>query len=398
MFASIILISPICLAYAIAESKISGSLTDQLNTNAVAVGTSNSDDDDEKAKKDKQKEKDEGGHQTIQKTTSGLVLFDSLTNGNFNSHQLQANNPNGWVYSGSAVAQNAPINYFEDKAQGLHLGVQAVADGQFAGFFAVTPHISAQLHHAVLTMPYSAISDHSFNTGLYVQTSNGLINYVTCAASVSPSGILWEIVHATGNFTQATKFETLWSEASSQAHTRDCTIVTNGDNFLQVYLDHKLVYSSNSLDLQMPSPFNVFLEVQTSTKSKMLFATYKDFYSTASPEVSIAGAPAGGTVKIMHKGSAIATGSVNSEGRANIDLGKFHFPLSGSIKVFNDKGKLDAKTKGDISIWGGDTFVVTAKESKHHIEDQDSDLASLDTMAINHNTKVETMLLVRSVN
>src|SRR2546422_3733070 len=39
----------------------------------------------------------------------------------------------------------------------------------------------------------------------------------------------------------------------NQPLTRDCTIITNGNNYLKVYLDNVLVYESNNLDLQMRS-------------------------------------------------------------------------------------------------------------------------------------------------
>jgi hypothetical protein len=287
--------------------------------------------------------------------------MDALTNGNYNSQQLEANNPNRWEYYGSAVAQNAPISYSMDTTKGLYLGVRGVAAGQWAGFFAMTPALDAQLYHAVLTIPYSSIKDNSFNTGLYVQTANGLINYVTCVAGVTPSGIVWAIVRTTGNTQQATQFETLWTDSTSKLQTRDCTIITNGDNFLQVYMDNKLVYSSSSLKLQMPAPFNAFLEVQTSTATEMLTATYKDYYATKGSKISITDAPAGATIKILKGSTLLASGTANSVGVSEIDLGKYHFPLTASIQVIGSDGKIVASTSSEISIWGGDIYSTSAQ-------------------------------------
>jgi hypothetical protein len=297
---------------------------------------------------------------SLVKASSGLVMFDSLIDGNFNRQQLESNNPNGWTYYGSASVQNAPIDYYENTTDGLTLGVQSLGAGQWAGLFAVTPDLDAQLYHALLTIPYDAIKDNSFDTGLYVQTTNGLINYVTCAAMVTPSGNFWAVVRTTGNFDQATEFETLWRDSSSgQPNTRDCTIITNGNNFLQVYMDKTLVVSQNDLDLKMPPPFNAFLEVQTSSPTQMLFGTYMDFYATKNSMLDVADAPAGGTVKVVKPGSstAIASGAVGSDGHAKIDLGKNHFPLAASVQVYDSGSHLIAST--DAELWAGDVYRVS---------------------------------------
>jgi hypothetical protein len=296
-------------------------------------------------------------------TKSGLVASDSLTNGNYDRSQLDSNNPNKWTYYGSAPVEGAPYDYYEDTSVGLHLGVQAPGSGQWAGFFAETPALSAQTYHAILTIPYSSTADNSFNTGLYVQTANGLINYITCAAEATPSGNSWSIVWATGNTEQATSYQTLWSDTSaSQPKTRDCTIITNGDNFLQVYLDNQQVYSSSSLHLQMPAPFNAFLEVQSSTSTAMLYGTYKDYYATSNSIITVGNATAGSIVKVVRSGSTVATGTVDSNGNANIDLGRYHFPLSASIQVYDSSNQqMIASSASDVNIWGGDTYIIKTK-------------------------------------
>src|SRR5581483_6640315 len=299
------------------------------------------------------------GSDKVTKVSSGFIAADPLNDRNADSSQLKANNPHNWFYYGSAVAQNAPVAYYQDIAQGLHLGVQAVAAGQWSGFYAETPDTTAQLFHAVLTIPYNSIKDNTFDTGMYVQTNNGLINYVTCAAMATHSGSAWAVVRTTGDYNQATEFQTLWSDSSvGQPQTRDCTIITNGSNMLQVYLDGRLAYSSNSLNLQMPPPFNVYLEVQSSSPSQMLFGTYKDYYAAAGPSISVNDAPAGGTVKVLQGSSVLATGTVSSNGKASIDLGKFHFPLSATIQVFGPDGKLAASTSSNVAIWGEDVYTA----------------------------------------
>jgi hypothetical protein len=304
------------------------------------------------------------GSGSITMVSSGFVAADPLNDRNADSSQLKTNNPHNWFYYGSAVAQNAPVTYYQDTTQGLQLGVEAVAAGQWAGFYAETPDTNAQLFHAVLTIPYNSVQDNTFDTGMYVQTNNGLINYVTCAAMATPSGNAWAVVRTTGDYNQATEFQTLWSDSSvGQPQTRDCTIITNGSSMLQVYLDGRLVYSSNSLNLQMPPPFNVYLEVQSSSPTQMLLGTYTDYYAAASSSITINSAPAGGTVKLLQGSSVVATGAAGSDGKASIDLGKYHFPLSVSIQVFGPDGKMTSSTSSSIAIWGGDIYTTAAKSA-----------------------------------
>jgi hypothetical protein len=157
------------------------------------------------------------------------------------------------------------------------------------------------LFHAVLTLPYKTIPDNIFNTGLYVQTSDSaFINYVACAAVVSTTGYYWAVIQATGPALGAVTTTNLWtSPMNTMPLTQDCTIITNGNNYLKVYLGGNVVYQSSSLMLNMPSPFNAFLEVQTNSASAMRFGSYLSYYATLSEDVTVTNAPPGGTVKIV---------------------------------------------------------------------------------------------------
>jgi hypothetical protein len=302
---------------------------------------------------------------SLSRTHSGFVASDSLTRSNLDCKQIQQSQTDPqWYFDGSASVEGAPVQCYEDTTNGLHIGVQALSAGQWAGYFAVTPNLNAQLYHAVLTLPYTSIADNSFDTGLYVQTSNGFINYVTCAGMATNSGNFWAVVHATGNYDRATSFQTLWSDTSNnQPQTRDCTIITNGSNLLQVYLDGKLVYSSNILKLQMPAPFNAFLEVQTSSPTTMLYSTYKDYYSADGPTISVTNVPAGTTVKLVMSGSIIAEAIAGSNGIASLDIGKYHMPLGATIEVYGSDNTLIASTASDVALWGGDVYSMSSSSS-----------------------------------
>jgi hypothetical protein len=93
-----------------------------------------------------------------------------------------------------------------------------------------------------------------------------------------PDNTIWTVVGAKGGSEVADTFEVLWADSSEdQPLTRECRLVTNGDNYLDAYLDGELIYHNDSLNLEMEVPFYAFLEVQSSHSESMLYGTYSDF-------------------------------------------------------------------------------------------------------------------------
>src|SRR6267143_1162488 len=181
---------------------------------------------------------------TISLTSSGLVASDSLTTGN----------TAGWAIGGNAPPGGSASN---ENSSGLYLGVKTGNAGTWSGFFAKSSNTNAMLFHAVLTLSYKTVPDNVFDTGLYVQTSNtNFINYVTCVAVVGTAGYYWSVVQATGPSLGAVTTTNLWtSSTNSMPLIQDCSIVTNGNNYLKVYLGGNAVYGSSSMMLNMPAPF-----------------------------------------------------------------------------------------------------------------------------------------------
>ena len=285
---------------------------------------------------------------TVNQSQSGIVAQDSLTSGDTSR----------WVFGGSAAAIGAPYQYYED-SQGLHIGVQAPAN-MWAGYYAVSQP-TAQVFHTVLTLPSSTIPSQYFNTGLYVQTGAAKINYVTCAGQVSSTGVYWAVGMATGDANVAFQFTTLWQSAfgTNQPLTRDCTIVTNGNNFLTVYLDGTQVYTSSSLSLGYQSPFMVFLEPQTSYSGGMLFSTYTDFYAAKSDSITITGVPTSSVGQIVDSsGAVLAQAPVDSSGTVTLNIGQFHMPLVANIQVLT-LGVQTATTSSPVPIWGGNSYSLS---------------------------------------
>jgi hypothetical protein len=288
---------------------------------------------------------------TLAQKGGGLVSSDSLTTGNTAS----------WTFGGSAAGQpGAKFTQSED-SQGLHIGVQPAASGTWAGYYAVSRNTNATLFHAVVTLAYKSVPDNGFNTGIYVQTSNiNFIDYIGCLAVAVPQGYYWTVVQAYGVVIGSQVINTLYlSPLNTMPLTEDCTIITNGNNFLKVYLGGNLVVNRNNMTLNMPPPQQVYLEPQSSTASSMLFGTYANYYATSSEGVTVTNAPVGGTAKLVDASNAVlASAPVAADGTATMLIGRYSLPISAFIKVFDANNNLVASTAAAVSVWGGDTYAV----------------------------------------
>lgn len=294
----------------------------------------------------------------VTQTKSGLDHFDSLTTGNLNY----------WVVYGSAPAEGAPYGYNENSS-GLYLRVQSkVGMAQYAGLFAESPKTEATAYHAIITLPYKSIigADNYFNTGMYIQTNDSTyINYVACAAVASQYGYQWAVVQSYGVVLAAATTTVLWSgPLNSGPLTEDCTIITNGNNYLKVYLGGAVVYESSTLNLMMPSPFNSYIEVQTNSATAMRYSNYTYYYSTFGENVSVTNAPVGGTVSIVDSSNTVlASAPISAAGVATLPVGKYRLPLTANIDVYDSAHSLVAATPTPVTIWGGDAFSASTGSS-----------------------------------
>ena len=286
---------------------------------------------------------------SMTKLQTGLAYSDSLTSGNTNY----------WMFGGSALAQNATTAYYENSS-GLMVGVESATPGVWAGYFAISPLTQAEIFHATITLPNATIPSYSANTGLYVQSSAADINGVACGAGVNQYGYYWMAEWGVGNANYVTQFHTVYFQWwwPSAPLTRDCTIVTNGQNLLKIYFDNQLVYSNSSLELQMQSPFNSFLEEQSTYPNSTLFGLFSDYYATTSDMVTVIGAQPGNTAEILNANNTIlANATVDQYGQALIDVGQYSMPISGSVQVIDSNNNVMATT-GSTNTWGGDVYGV----------------------------------------
>lgn len=290
---------------------------------------------------------------------SGLVVSDSLTNETQTKAQLLANQQ-FWNYGGSATVNNTPYDISRDP-QGFHIGVQSYNNGNWTGFYGVAPSSNAVLFHAVVTTPVQSIptSNDFYENGLYVQTASQNVNYVTCFADTGTAGTVWAVVSATGDTGGATNFNLLWYDSSpNQPLTRDCTIITNGSNYLKVYLDGSMVYTSNTLNLQMPGPFIAFLEPQTSYPGQMLYGTYKDYYSTTNETLKVTNNPSNAArADVLDASGTVLASSPVSAGTATLSIGQYHYPMAATIKVYDSGNNVIASTSSMVNIFGGDVYL-----------------------------------------
>lgn len=321
-----------------------------------------------------------GNKGEVVKIKSGLITTDPLNNGalTFTSSALGEKKPvimgkeegrPQWNYFGSAVPRKSPVIVYEDSVEGLHLGIKATTANNWTGFFAMSNDDYSKVYHAVINVSYSSISQGGFSAGMYIQTSviHPHINYVACVGEVDDDGVVWTIESGTGTADQVTDRHILWSDDNpSLPLKRDCTIVTDGISNFKVYFDHKLVYSANNLTLQMPMPFNSYLEVQTTNSKQFLYGVFGHYYSTLDEYIKIINVPKDGSVVIVSNDTKSATKiAVDSDGVAYLNVGALDPPFSGEIKVYDSKGGLIASTSQSIRLSGGDIYSAISVSPLH---------------------------------
>jgi hypothetical protein len=294
--------------------------------------------------------------QTLVQTSSGLLASDPLTTGNTSY----------WTFGGDAASQPGAKYAYSEDVQGLHIGAQSPAGGTYAGYYAVSPNSTGSLFHATVTLANTSVPADDFNTGLYVQTWNkDFIDYIGCLALSDAQGYYWTVVQSYGAVVGAQDINTLYeSPLNTMPLTQGCTIITNGNNYLKVYLGGSSVVDRDNLTLNMPAPFQAYLEPQTSYASSMLFGTYTDYYETTSEGVSVTNGPLGGTAEIVSaSGAVLASAPVAPNGTATMPVGQYSLPLSGYINVYGQDGSLVASTNAAVNIWGGDAYTVPSATS-----------------------------------
>ena len=173
-----------------------------------------------------------------------------------------------------------------------------------------------------------------------MSASNQLVNYLACLAVTTPTGTVWGVVHAQSTTGQNPVITPLWVDASpNQPLTRDCAMVTNGQNSLSVYLDHVARLSSRiDLNLNMPAPYSFFVEEETQVASSLLYGNYQDFYATLGRHHHGVGTAIDRTQRGPRwaSGNRIATAPVVS-GSGRSQRRTYKFPLQAYIDAYSTR-------------------------------------------------------------
>jgi len=291
------------------------------------------------------------GPYSINLVRSGFVIADPLNDGEINDD---------WTFGGSAVDIQAPHDHFAD-TDGMHIGIQAPERGVYAGHNIVVPPTNGTLFHATITTPRSYIPNGFLQNGFYVQSSEAPFNFVSCVVNTTTTGkLLWAITYSYFDDNGDFQYQVLWSDFGrpNPNLTRECTIVTNGNNSIRVFLDRIEVYSNHRLDLQMTAPFRAFFELQSSYADEILYNTYTDFYVTSNATIQVLNVP-GYIVEMTltdTSNNLLATGHLIN-GTGYIDVANFHFPFTANIHAVQNQRQL-ISTPNPVTIFGGDVYSV----------------------------------------
>src|SRR5437899_1284914 len=297
---------------------------------------------------------------TIYKIQSGLVATDSLTTGNMSN----------WVLYGTAVQENAPHSGTED-ANGMHIGILAPSAGAWAGYFAISPLTTAHLFHAKVTLPAArpTTASGAVDDLFYVQQEmyqNPRIDAIGCGATLYSNTTDWITVWQQGNDKAVTFAQIVYDNPDQRQPTsRDCTLVTDGNDILKSYIDGQQVFSNSSMHLNMPQPFQSYLELQTNSQTSStgntFTGTFTDYYATTSDSIKVINARAGSIVKVVDatSGDTLASSTASSDGTAFVDVGRYNLPINANVIVFDSTGtSILASTSSHVGIYGGDVFNI----------------------------------------
>ena len=203
----------------------------------------------------------------VSRLHSGLLVADPLDKV-VGLGQLQ----DQYVLDGSAGPR---LGWVSETKGGLAVGIKAHRG--WAGWFASTIHAAgpAVAWHTVISPTALRLGTKGQGIAVFaVQTAttqkNGVINYIVVAAVCRSGSYRWLIGNAHGLVARAST-QVLWAskwQAVPQHGTalpsQAVTVVTDGSHSLSVWFGTDEIFSSERLVLDMPAPFQAYLEVQSS--------------------------------------------------------------------------------------------------------------------------------------
>ncbi|WP_337863248.1 hypothetical protein [Nitrososphaera sp.] len=267
-----------------------------------------------------------GDERKIVQLQKGGVLNTPFTRGSLDGIDAMKGAYPSWYFDGSARVRGGSYDVHQVAGEGLYVGVSDPDpdDPVWSGIFAMSPNDYSSLYHVRMDvpgrLPVSSDPADYMNVGMYVQTdtSTGRINYVGCTIDIRPDSLILRVESGLGNDMLVTSRTVHWEKrVGLDERTVDCTLVTNGDNRLLAIINGDRVFESNRLDLQMPRPFNSYLETQVRGITELSYGRFSDYYSSLSDEVTVIKLKPGQQVSLGNA-TAVADGS----GIARINISK----------------------------------------------------------------------------
>jgi hypothetical protein len=210
-----------------------------------------------------------------------------------------------YVFNGSA---GPGIGWDRATDGGLQVGVGPHAG--WAGWFAVTLDAAGPgvVWHTDMSRPRQPLVTGEGEAVFAVQTAttqhSGAINYVVVSALSTRGKGEWLVGYAHGVIANADT-EVLWRSPlrTDSPSSEPVTIRTDGRHSLAVWLGNRRVYSSNDLRLDVPSPFQAYLEVQS--RDVGYVSSFRDFWVADASPVTVSGASPGADLRLAGGGSVV---------------------------------------------------------------------------------------------
>ena len=279
---------------------------------------------------------------------SGLVASDSLTTGGTGQ----------WIFSCSAPVEGG-IGTYSENGSGLYLGVLARTAGTYAGVLRENVRERGRLQCCHLSSCEQDRRRRQVQHGPLRPDGGPRASHMLPAAVVERiEGPLQGRRQGRGGREAGGDDYSLdgFEANQDQPLTRDCTIVTNGQNLLEVDLDHKLVYSNSSMDLEYQYPLSARVEVQSNDNSTMRFGPYLDFYVVTSDNVTVTHVPVAPVVRLVSpSGRVYFSKTAGASGTVQIGLAAFAMPLIAYVRVVY-LGRTLATSRQPAEVWGGDAY------------------------------------------
>ena len=293
---------------------------------------------------------------------SGLLVADPLDKA-VTLGQLQ----DQYVLDGSAGTK---LGWVSETTAGLAVGIKA--HNGWAGWFASTIHAAgpAVAWHAVISPTALPLGTKGRGLAVFaVQTAttqkSGVINYIVVAAVCRSGSYRWLVGYAHGLVAGAST-HVLWASKWQPVPPRGAliasqavTVVTDGSHSLSVWFGTDEIFNSKRLVLEMPAPFQAYLEVQSSAPA--YYAWFTDFWVTDDGPLMVRGLREGSRVELTSGAggagwAAIAEAVAGREGAATLRLPAPELVGTGTISVTSGRSVNDVSDVPKVPYAGGDVL------------------------------------------